>query len=79
LRDVLAYLIRQIDYPKKNIKGLPLVTASEFFSVGANIGMIFMMAVEQEYDELNMAIKMFPRHDDVYVTWNSCTVAPRTE
>jgi 3-hydroxyacyl-CoA dehydrogenase len=27
-------------------------------SVGANIGMI-MMAVEQEYDELNMAIKMF--------------------
>ncbi|MGB6153635.1 MAG: enoyl-CoA hydratase/isomerase family protein, partial [Pricia sp.] len=28
-------------------------------SVGANIGMIFMMAVEQEYDELNMAIKMF--------------------
>jgi 3-hydroxyacyl-CoA dehydrogenase len=29
------------------------------FSVGANIGMIFMMAVEQEYDELNMAIKMF--------------------
>jgi 3-hydroxyacyl-CoA dehydrogenase len=29
------------------------------FSVGANIGMIFMMAVEQEYDELNMAIKTF--------------------
>ena len=29
------------------------------FSVGANIGMIFMMAVEQEYDELNMAIKYF--------------------
>jgi 3-hydroxyacyl-CoA dehydrogenase len=29
------------------------------FSVCANIGMIFMMAVEQEYDELNMAIKMF--------------------
>jgi 3-hydroxyacyl-CoA dehydrogenase len=28
-------------------------------SVGANIGMIFMMAVEQEYDELNMAIKTF--------------------
>jgi len=29
------------------------------FSVGANIAMIFMMAVEQEYDELNMAIRMF--------------------
>src|SRR5690606_19557984 len=29
------------------------------FSVGANLAMIFMYAVEQEYDELNMAIKMF--------------------
>ena len=27
--------------------------------MGANIGMIFMMAVEQEYDELNAAIKYF--------------------
>jgi 3-hydroxyacyl-CoA dehydrogenase len=30
---------------------------------GANIGMIFMMAVEQEYDELNV-ISNVPRHDD---------------
>ena len=29
------------------------------FSAGANVGMIFMMAVEQEYDELNYAIRMF--------------------
>ena len=29
------------------------------FSVGANFAMIFMMAIEQEYDELNMAIKQF--------------------
>src|SRR5690606_34883247 len=28
-------------------------------SAGANIGMIFMMAVEQDYDELNMAVRMF--------------------
>jgi 3-hydroxyacyl-CoA dehydrogenase len=32
---------------------------SILWDVGANIGMIFMMAVEQEYDELNMAIKLF--------------------
>jgi 3-hydroxyacyl-CoA dehydrogenase len=39
-------------------------------SVGANIGMIFMMAVEQEYDELNMAIKMF-QDTMMRVRWNS--------
>ncbi len=29
------------------------------FSAGANVGMIFMMAVEQEYDELDFAIRQF--------------------
>jgi 3-hydroxyacyl-CoA dehydrogenase len=29
------------------------------FSAGANVGMIFMLAVEQEYDDLDMAIRIF--------------------
>src|SRR4029078_6926039 len=29
------------------------------FSAGANIGMMFMLAIEQEYDEIDMAIRMF--------------------
>ena len=29
------------------------------FSAGANVGMIFMLAIDQEYDELDMAIRMF--------------------
>ncbi|WP_254556865.1 hypothetical protein, partial [Salmonella enterica] len=29
------------------------------FSAGANVGMIFMMAVEQEWEELNLAIRTF--------------------
>src|SRR5690606_14004302 len=29
------------------------------FSAGANIGLIFMLAAEQEYDELEMAIRQF--------------------
>jgi 3-hydroxyacyl-CoA dehydrogenase len=40
-------------------QGLVIGNQAANFSVGANIGMIFMMAVEQEYDELNMAIKTF--------------------
>jgi len=31
----------------------------QIFSAGANIGMIFMMAVEQEFDELDFAIRSF--------------------
>jgi 3-hydroxyacyl-CoA dehydrogenase len=30
-----------------------------YFSAGANVGMIFLFAVEQEYEELDMAIRMF--------------------
>ena len=44
---------------EKEYNGLVIGNQAANFSVGANIGMIFMMAVEQEYDELNMAIKMF--------------------
>ncbi len=57
--DVLAGLNKAIDLAEKDYQGLVVGNQAANFSVGANIGMIFMMAVEQEYDELNMAIKMF--------------------
>ncbi|WP_298486668.1 3-hydroxyacyl-CoA dehydrogenase/enoyl-CoA hydratase family protein [uncultured Maribacter sp.] len=57
--DVLAGLNKGIDLAEKDFQGLVVGNQAANFSVGANIGMIFMMAVEQEYDELNMAIKMF--------------------
>jgi len=57
--DVLSGLNKAIDLAEKDFQGLVVGNQAANFSVGANIGMIFMMAVEQEYDELNMAIKMF--------------------
>ena len=57
--DVLAGINKAIDLAEKEFSGLVIGNQAANFSVGANIGMIFMMAVEQEYDELNMAIKMF--------------------
>ncbi|MBD1261127.1 enoyl-CoA hydratase/isomerase family protein [Maribacter polysiphoniae] len=57
--DVLAGLNKAIDLAEKDFQGLIVGNQGANFSVGANIGMIFMMAVEQEYDELNMATKMF--------------------
>ena len=57
--DVLAGLNTAIDIAEKDFQGLVVGNQAANFSVGANIGMIFMMAAEQEYDELNMAIKYF--------------------
>jgi len=57
--DVLAGINKAIDIAEKDFAGLVVGNQGANFSVGANIGMIFMMAAEQEYDELNMAIKYF--------------------
>ena len=57
--DVLAGINKAIDLAENNFQGLIIGNQAANFSVGANIGMIFMMAVEQEYDELNMAVKHF--------------------
>ncbi|AXG75044.1 3-hydroxyacyl-CoA dehydrogenase/enoyl-CoA hydratase family protein [Flavobacterium arcticum] len=56
---VLQGINKALDLAENEYDGLVIGNQAANFSVGANIGMIFMMAVEQEYDELNMAIKMF--------------------
>lgn len=57
--DVLDGINKAIDMAEKDYQGLVVANNGKNFSVGANIGMIFMMAVEQEYEELNMAVKYF--------------------
>jgi 3-hydroxyacyl-CoA dehydrogenase len=56
---VLQGINRGIDLAEKDFQALVVGNQGANFSAGANIGMIFMLAVEQEYDELNMAIKYF--------------------
>lgn len=56
---VLQGINKAIDLAEKDYQGLVIGNQAANFSVGANIGMIFMLAVEQEYDELNLAIRMF--------------------
>ncbi len=57
--EVLAGLNKAIDIAEKDYKGLVISNEGANFSAGANVGMIFMMAAEQEWDELNMAVKTF--------------------
>jgi len=57
--EVLSGINKAIDIAEKDYRGLVIGNDGANFSAGANVGMIFMMAVEQEWDEVNMAIKLF--------------------
>jgi 3-hydroxyacyl-CoA dehydrogenase len=59
--DVLSGIESAIDKAEKNYKGLVIANEGANFSAGANVGMIFMLAIDQEYDELDMAIRLFQR------------------
>lgn len=56
---VLAGMNKAIEMAEKDYRGLVIGNQGSNFSVGANLAMIFMMAIEQEWDELNFAIKYF--------------------
>ncbi len=57
--EVLEGLNKAITVAEEKFKGLVIANTGANFSAGANVGMIFMLAIEQEYDELDMAIRMF--------------------
>ncbi|MCC6634745.1 MAG: 3-hydroxyacyl-CoA dehydrogenase/enoyl-CoA hydratase family protein [Chitinophagaceae bacterium] len=57
--EVLEGLNKAITLSEEKFKGLVIANDGANFSAGANVGMIFMLAIEQEYDELDMAIRMF--------------------
>jgi 3-hydroxyacyl-CoA dehydrogenase len=56
---VIEGINKAIDLAEKEHKGLVISNGGQNFSAGANVGMIFMLAVEQDYDELNFAVKTF--------------------
>ena len=57
--NVLSGINKAIEIAEKNGKGLVIGNEGPNFSAGANVGMIFMLAIEQEYEELDMAIRLF--------------------
>lgn len=59
--EVLQGINKAIDIAEKDFRGLVVGNQGANFSAGANIAMIFMMAVEQEYDEIDFAIRQFQK------------------
>ena len=58
---VLDGLNRAIDLAEKEYDGLVVGNQGANFSVGANLAMILMMAIDQDWDDLNMAIAYFQK------------------
>ena len=58
---VLQGLNKAIDLAEADYSALVISNEGDHFSAGANVGMIFMLAVEQEWDELNFAVQMFQK------------------
>ncbi len=57
--EVVQGVNKAIDLAEENFRGLVIGNEGQNFSAGANLAMVFMMAIEQEYDEIDMAIRMF--------------------
>src|SRR6185436_15601012 len=57
--EVLEGIQTSIGLAEEKYKGVVIANEGQNFSAGANVGMIFMFAIEQEYDELDMAVRMF--------------------
>lgn len=56
---VIEGIQKALTLAETEYSGLVISNTGQNFSAGANVGMIFMMAIEQDYDELNFAIKTF--------------------
>ena len=57
--EVLEGIQRGIGIAEEKYKGLVIAGDGANFSAGANVGLIFMLAIEQDYDELDMAVRQF--------------------
>lgn len=57
----LEAMNKAIDMAEADYKAVVISNEADHFSAGANVGMIYMMAIEQELDELNFAVQMFQK------------------
>jgi len=72
--EVLEGLNKSIAIAEEKCNGLVIANEGNLFSAGANVGMIFMLAIEQDYEELDMAIRTF-QNTMMRVRYSSIPVA----
>ena len=57
--DIIVGVQKGIEIAEKKFRGVVIGNQGAHFSAGADISMIFTLAVEQEYDKLDLAIRTF--------------------
>lgn len=57
--EVLEGINKAIELAEKDFRGLVIGNDGANFSAGANLAMVFMFAIEQEFDEIDFAIRAF--------------------
>ncbi len=57
----LEGLNKAVDLAEAEYKALVISNEGDNFSAGANVGMIYMLAIEQEWEDLNMAVQWFQK------------------
>lgn len=57
--EILEAINKSIEIAEKDFKGLVIGNNGQHFSAGANLAMMFMLATEQEYDEIDFAVRQF--------------------
>ena len=57
--EVVQGIDKAITMAEENYRGLVIGNQGAQFSAGANLALVFMYAIEQEYDEVSMMIKAF--------------------
>ncbi len=57
--DVIQGLLKGVEMAEAGYRGLVVGNDAPNFSAGANLGLVYMQALEQEFDELNLMIQQF--------------------
>lgn len=57
--EILEAINKSIEIAEKDFKGLVIGNNGQHFSAGANLAMMFMLATEQEFDEIDLAVRQF--------------------
>jgi 3-hydroxyacyl-CoA dehydrogenase len=59
--EIVAALNRSIDIAEKDFRGLVIGNNAPNFSAGANLAMLLMFAIDQEYDEIDLMVRTFQK------------------
>ena len=71
--EVLEAVNKSIEIAEKDFTGLVIGNNGQNFSAGANLAMMLMLAVEQEFDEIDLAVRTF-QNTTMHVRYSSVPV-----